>query len=186
MRLRAQPDAGPDGAVDRCLEHRLLHLGRTIDREMARQLKAALGLTIAEWRVLSFVCATDAASAVDLTGMTYGSLANAFKYRKTLVEGCRCRPQPWSQSEAERHRGYATARSGGDAVVSQDAGLKDAEGVSEKVAKAFVEHANWRQSEAELRELRKAVTFAVYAEMDDVDEVTRIVDRLFSRLAKAT
>jgi hypothetical protein len=69
----------------------------------------------------------DAASAVDLTGMTYGSLANAFKYRKTLVEGCRCRPQPWSQSEAERHRGYATARSGGDAVVSQDAGPKDAE-----------------------------------------------------------
>jgi type I restriction enzyme, R subunit len=44
----------------------------------------------------------------------------------------------------------------------------------------------WRQSEADLRELRKAVTFAIYAEVDDVDEVTRIVDKLFSLLAKAT
>src|SRR5436190_12179990 len=33
------------------------------------------------------------------------------------------------------------------------------------------------QSEADLRELRKAVTFAVYAEEDDLDQVTRIVDR---------
>jgi hypothetical protein len=30
------------------------------------------------------------------------------------------------------------------------------------------------------------VTFAVYAEVDDLDEVTRIVDRLFSLLARAT
>ncbi len=68
----------------------------------------------------------------------------------------------------------------------KETGVKDAEGVSAKVAKAFVEHPNWRESEADLRELRKAVTFAVYAEMDDLDEVTRIVDKLFSLLAKAT
>jgi hypothetical protein len=37
----------------------------------------------------------------------------------------------------------------------------DAESVSTKIAKAFVEHPNWRQSEAALREVRKAVTFAV-------------------------
>jgi hypothetical protein len=49
----------------------------------------------------------DARSAVDLTGMAYSSLPNAFRYRKTLVEDCRCRPQPWSQVEAERHRAYA-------------------------------------------------------------------------------
>jgi type I restriction enzyme R subunit len=48
-----------------------------------------------------------------------------------------------------------------------------------------VEHPNWRQSEADLRELRKAVTFAVYAEEDDLDQVARIVDRLFSQLEKA-
>ena len=44
---------------------------------------------------------------VDLTGMAYSTLPNAFKYRKTLVEGCRCRPQPWSEAELQRHRAYA-------------------------------------------------------------------------------
>src|SRR6267143_3222273 len=67
-----------------------------------------------------------------------------------------------------------------------EAGVKEAEGVSGKVAKAFVEHSNWRQSEANLRELRKAVTFAVYAQEDDLDQVTRIVDRLFSHLDKSS
>ena len=67
----------------------------------------------------------------------------------------------------------------------QEAGVKDAESVSAKIAKAFVEHPNWRVGEADLRELRKAVTFAVYAEEDDLDKVTQIVDRLFSHLDKA-
>jgi type I restriction enzyme R subunit len=67
----------------------------------------------------------------------------------------------------------------------QEAGVQAAEAVSVKVAKAFVEHPNWRQSEADLRELRNAVTFAVFAEEDDLDQVTRIVDRLFSQLEKA-
>jgi type I restriction enzyme R subunit len=66
----------------------------------------------------------------------------------------------------------------------QESDVKNAEGVSAKVASAFVEHASWRESEAALRELRKAVTFAVYAEEDDLDQVTRIVDRLFTLLAK--
>jgi type I restriction enzyme R subunit len=69
-------------------------------------------------------------------------------------------------------------------TMLKEAGVNKAEGVSEKAARAFVEHPNWRQSEAELRELRKSVTFAVYAEVDDLDDVTRIVDRLFSLLAK--
>jgi hypothetical protein len=43
---------------------------------------------------------------VDLTGRAYGSFPNAFKYRKTLVPGCRCRPQPWSEAERRRHRSY--------------------------------------------------------------------------------
>jgi len=66
----------------------------------------------------------------------------------------------------------------------QETGIKDAERVSAKVARAFVDHANWRQSEAELRELRKDVTFAVYAEEEDLDQVARIVDNLFSQLEK--
>jgi type I restriction enzyme, R subunit len=68
--------------------------------------------------------------------------------------------------------------------ILQEAKLKDAEGVSAKVAQAFVDHPNWRQSEADLRELRKAATFAVYSEVDDLDEVTRIIERLFKLMAK--
>lgn len=37
-----------------------------------------------------------------------------------------------------------------------------------------------------LREARKAVTFAIYSKVDDLDEVTAIVEKLFSLLAKAT
>lgn len=66
-----------------------------------------------------------------------------------------------------------------------DAGVDAAETVSGKVKAAFVEHPNWQTSEAALRELRKEVTFAIYAEVDDLDQVTRIVDNLFSLLAKA-
>jgi hypothetical protein len=50
---------------------------------------------------------SDVADMVDLTGMAYSALPNAFRYRKALVEGCQCRPQPWSEAERARHRGYA-------------------------------------------------------------------------------
>jgi hypothetical protein len=49
----------------------------------------------------------DIEAMVDLTGRAYGSYPTAFKYRKTLVEGCQCRPQPWSEAERARHRTYA-------------------------------------------------------------------------------
>jgi Protein of unknown function (DUF2865) len=44
---------------------------------------------------------------VDLTGMAYSALPNAFKYRQALVPSCGCRPQPWAEAERERHRAYA-------------------------------------------------------------------------------
>lgn len=44
---------------------------------------------------------------VDLMGLGYASLPNAFKYRQSLASDCACKPQPWSEAEAERHRGYA-------------------------------------------------------------------------------
>jgi type I restriction enzyme R subunit len=68
----------------------------------------------------------------------------------------------------------------------QEAGVEDANGVSAKVAEAFVEHPNWRASDAALREVRKTVTFAVFAEEDNLDEVTRIVDKIFSQLSKTS
>ncbi len=44
---------------------------------------------------------------LDMTGRAYASYPVAFKYRKTLVQGCQCRPQPWTEAELARHRAYA-------------------------------------------------------------------------------
>ncbi len=66
-----------------------------------------------------------------------------------------------------------------------DAKVGNAEDVSRKIKAAFVEYPDWKRSEAALRELRKKVTFAVYAEMDKLDAVARIVDELFTLLEKA-
>ena len=43
----------------------------------------------------------------DLDGNSYGASATAFAYRKGLVNGCACRPMPWSDSERARHERYA-------------------------------------------------------------------------------
>lgn len=51
----------------------------------------------------------DAATMVDLTGRAYAKLPNAFRYRKTLVDGCKCKPDPWARSEVNRHLAYAAS-----------------------------------------------------------------------------
>ena len=48
-------------------------------------------------------------SMLDMTGRAYASYPIAFRYRKTLVQGCQCRPQPWTAAERARHQGYARA-----------------------------------------------------------------------------
>ncbi len=42
----------------------------------------------------------------DLAGRSYAGLPHAFAYRKALMQGCSCKPTPWSQEEAMRHQGY--------------------------------------------------------------------------------
>ena len=54
--------------------------------------------------------------------------------------------------------------------------------VAGKVREAFSQHPNWQTSEAELREVRKQVTFALFAEEDDLDKITATVDALFNLL----
>ncbi len=66
-----------------------------------------------------------------------------------------------------------------------DADVENAEAVTEKIRQAFQAHPNWQSSEADLRELRQKATFAVYAEVDDLDRVTAVVDELFSLLQRA-
>ncbi|HKI84591.1 MAG TPA: type I restriction endonuclease subunit R, partial [Candidatus Krumholzibacteria bacterium] len=66
-----------------------------------------------------------------------------------------------------------------------DAKIENAEAVSRKIRQAFAYSRNWKQSENALRELRKQVTFAIFAETDDLDRVTMLVDELFSLLERA-
>ena len=66
-----------------------------------------------------------------------------------------------------------------------DAKIANAEAVSRKIRDAFTHFPNWRQSENAMRELRKKVTFAIFAETDDLVQVSTIVDELFSLLEKA-
>jgi type I restriction enzyme R subunit len=66
-----------------------------------------------------------------------------------------------------------------------DSGIDNAEEVSKNIKQAFVEYPNWKVSENALRELRKKVTFAIFAQTDDLDTVTAMVDELFMLLEKA-
>lgn len=66
-----------------------------------------------------------------------------------------------------------------------DAKVQNAETVSRKIRHAFTEFPNWKRSENALRELRKKVTFALFAETEDLDRVTEMVDELFTLLEKA-
>lgn len=49
----------------------------------------------------------DAEEMKDTGGRSYGATPTAFLYRKRLVDGCSCRPMPWTASEAARHERYA-------------------------------------------------------------------------------
>jgi len=66
-----------------------------------------------------------------------------------------------------------------------DAQVNNAEMVSRKIKEAFVTLPHWKQSEKDLRELRNKVTFAIYAQEEDLEKVTRLVDDLFTLLEKA-
>ena len=66
-----------------------------------------------------------------------------------------------------------------------DAKISNPEMVSARIRDAFLEFPNWKKSEKSLRELRRKVTFAIFAESDDLDHVTSLVDELFTLLEKA-
>ncbi len=66
-----------------------------------------------------------------------------------------------------------------------DDNIPNPETASRKVAAAFGKHSNWQRSEAELREVRKEVTFALFAETDDMKKVAATVDALFTLLSKS-
>jgi type I restriction enzyme, R subunit len=66
-----------------------------------------------------------------------------------------------------------------------DDGIKNPDAASRKVAEAFTKYPNWQRSEAELREVRNQVTFAIMRVEDDVEKVTATVEALFTLLRKS-
>jgi type I restriction enzyme R subunit len=66
-----------------------------------------------------------------------------------------------------------------------EAKVNNPEAVSTRIRAAFVAFPNWKRSETALRELRKQVTFAICAECDQLEQVTPIVDELFTLLERA-
>ncbi|RYG94166.1 MAG: hypothetical protein EON58_16865 [Alphaproteobacteria bacterium] len=63
-------------------------------------------------------------------------------------------------------------------------GIQNPDKVSAKIREAFAKHSGWKDGEAELRELRKQVTFALFSEEDDLEKVTGTVESLFVLLEK--
>jgi Protein of unknown function (DUF2865) len=43
---------------------------------------------------------------IDLAGQPYSTSPHAFAYRKSVVQGCTCKPLPWSSAELARHQSY--------------------------------------------------------------------------------
>ncbi|MBI3247979.1 MAG: HsdR family type I site-specific deoxyribonuclease [Deltaproteobacteria bacterium] len=66
-----------------------------------------------------------------------------------------------------------------------DDGIPNPEPVSKKVRAAFAQFPHWQRSEAELREVRKQVTYALVAEEDDMEKVAATVEVLFTLLQKS-
>jgi hypothetical protein len=66
------------------------------------------------------------ADAVDLQGRAYTQLASAFLYRRRQVEGCACRPAPWSKAEMARHQQYRHEAVEGGEVSAAGAPAADA------------------------------------------------------------
>ena len=64
----------------------------------------------------------------------------------------------------------------------EESGINNPTLVSQNIKQAFVNYPNWQTSESELRELRKEVTFSICAEIDVLDRVSNIVEKLFTML----
>jgi type I restriction enzyme R subunit len=93
--------------------------------------------------------------------------------------------------EANEKRKKEQAAKGMDGITYfvystlQDADIAQPEAVSEKIKAALVEHPNWARSEKAMREVRQKMTFALYAQEDDLEKVTATVDQLLTLLLKA-
>ncbi len=83
----------------------------------------------------------DISEMVDNSGKPYVRLPTAFIYRKRSIDGCKCKPDPWSQSELDRHHAYAlsekASNDGGGSTGNAKA--KVVQGASDPAVRAVFE-----------------------------------------------
>jgi type I restriction enzyme R subunit len=113
---------------------------------------------------------------------------NNFEERQTTTS--EALDQLLDELAANQDRLKRQAEQGFDALTSfvyqslLDAHIPNPEAVSTQIRTAFSAHPNWQSSEAALRELRQEITFALVAACEQLDQVTPLVEALFSTLAK--
>ena len=117
------------------------------------------------------------------------AVQESFEERQTSTE--EALEKLLGEIKANEERKKEQARKGFDGLTFfvyrtlLDAKINHADEVSRKIKAAFVAHPNWKKSDAALRELRKQATFAIFAETDDLERVTTLVNELFTLLEKA-
>lgn len=85
----------------------------------------------------------DVEHMVDLNGARYSSLENAFRYRREVVDSCRCTPQPWSEAAKQEYESRAEAGNA-PGTVSTAQNATDAQPDTQDAATARAEVAGWR------------------------------------------
>jgi hypothetical protein len=96
----------------------------TPDSFLADEAKCQLSCSSPAKLFYSAVPGEDAGEMVALTGERYGEIANAFRYRSEYVEGCACKPKPWS-AEAKvmfDRRAVLATRTPNEKMVAAGAG----------------------------------------------------------------
>lgn len=84
----------------------------------------------------------DVQHMVDLKGQYYANMENAFRYRAELVEGCRCKPEPWSEAAHQEYRRRAEAEANGEPPTAVAAAQQESD-----VAQPQTEVAGWTSSD---------------------------------------
>jgi type I restriction enzyme R subunit len=135
--------------------------------------------------------AEDASDDPYLVGMAERAKAVQEGYEDRQTETADAIAELMKEIEANERRKKEQAEKGFDGLTYfvyatlLDTGIPNPEAVSKRIKAAFVEYPNWATGEKDLREVRQKMTFALYAEEDDLDKVTATVDHLFTLLMKA-
>ncbi|GAK52186.1 type I site-specific deoxyribonuclease, HsdR family [Candidatus Moduliflexus flocculans] len=132
--------------------------------------------------------AEDASDDPYLVGMAERAKAVQESYEDRQTETADAIAALLKEIEANERRKREQAEKGFDSVTYfvyatlLEANIPNPETVSQKIKAAIAAHPNWAVSEKDLRELRQKITFALYAESDDLDHVAVTVDHLLNTL----